>query len=235
MEDLIGRLRVELSERADPSLAISGKRFFKEPVTLCGVKTATVREISRRYYRHIRGHPRSTILDLCEMLWQSGCLEETFIACHWSYELRGEYATSDLQVFERWILNYVTNWAACDTLCNHTVGAFLEKYPTAVTSLHEWATSTNRWARRAAAVSLIIPARKGMFLQDVFTLADTLLRDDDDLVRKGYGWMLKAPSEAHQQDVFDFVIERRNVMPRTALRYAIEKMPRELRDEAMAR
>lgn len=96
-----------------------------------------------------------------------------------------------------------------------------------------WGRSQNRWKRRASAVSLIIPARKGKFLKEIFALADILLLDGDDLVQKGYGWMLKAASEAHQKEVFDYVISNKTTMPRTALRYAIEKMPKELKDEAM--
>jgi 3-methyladenine DNA glycosylase AlkD len=57
----------------------------------------------------------------------------------------------------------------------------------------------------------------------------------DDLVQKGYGWMLKAASEFDQKAVFDYVMSKKDVMPRTALRYAIEKMPQELRTEAMKR
>ncbi len=142
--------------------------------------------MSRKYHQEIRAYPKCAILDLCKMFWESGCLEEPFVACDWSFNLRDQFQTPDLHIFESWISNYVTNWASCDTLCNHTVGAYLEKYPGAVTSLHEWATSPNRWARRAAAVSLIIPARKGLLQQEVLTIADRLLIDDDDLVQKGY-------------------------------------------------
>jgi 3-methyladenine DNA glycosylase AlkD len=87
--------------------------------------------------------------------------------------------------------------------------------------------------KRAAAVSLIIPARHGKFLEDVFQLSDILLLDTDDLVQKGYGWLLKAASESHQKDVFAYVMKNRGCMPRTALRYAIEKMPAELKAKAM--
>lgn len=87
--------------------------------------------------------------------------------------------------------------------------------------------------RRASAVTLIIPARKGLFINDIFEIADILLADKDDLVQKGYGWMLKAASEAYMEKVFDFVIARKAIMPRTALRYAIEKMPAEMKAEAM--
>jgi 3-methyladenine DNA glycosylase AlkD len=87
--------------------------------------------------------------------------------------------------------------------------------------------------RRASAVSLIIPARKGKFLNDILEIADILLLDKDDLVQKGYGWMLKAASKSHQQEIFNFVIKNKSIMPRTSLRYAIEKMPKELKRKAM--
>jgi len=87
--------------------------------------------------------------------------------------------------------------------------------------------------RRASAVSLIIPARKGLFLDIIFEIANSLMLDKDDLVQKGYGWMLKAASESHQQEVFDFVMKKKSIMPRTSLRYAIEKMPEEMRKQAM--
>ena len=99
-------------------------------------------------------------------------------------------------------------------------------YPQYLSKLKEFAGSDNRWMRRASAVSLIIPARKGKFLNDILELADILLLDKDDMVQKGYGWMLKAASQAYQQEIFDYVISKKAVMPRTALRYAIEKMPK---------
>ena len=162
-------------------------------------------------------------------------MEEAFIACYWAYALRKKYEPSDFDVFETWVNKYVTNWAACDTLCNHTIGDFVEKYPEYISSLKKWALSENRWMRRASAVTLIIPARRGLFLEDIFEIADLLHDDTDDLVQKGYGWMLKSASQAHEKKVFDYVMSKKDTMPRTALRYAIEKMPAELRSMAMAK
>ena len=62
-----------------------------------------------------------------------------------------------------------------------------------------------------------------------------LLEDRDDMVQKGYGWMLKEASKKHQAEVFDYVMKQKARMPRTALRYAIEKMPVEMRRRAMER
>ncbi len=106
-------------------------------------------------------------------------------------------------------------------------------YPDFLMELKKFTKSKNRWMRRASAVSLIIPARKGIFLDTIFEISDNLLLDKDDLVQKGYGWMLKAASELHQQEVFDYVMEKKSIMPRTSLRYAIEKLPVEMRKQAM--
>lgn len=233
MSVLLNEIRTVLNKSSDPENRESGQRYFKEEVKLYGVKTAEVGKISRQYFKALKGLNKREIFSLCEELWKSGYMEESFIACDWAYNLNKEYEPDDFAVFENWVSLYVNNWASCDTLCNHTVGSFIEMYPKYLSSLKKWAKSENRWMRRASAVSLIIPARRGKFLDEIFSIADTLLLDKDDLVQKGYGWMLKAASQAHQNKVFDYVMSKKIKMPRTALRYAIEKMPAEMKNEAM--
>ena len=233
MEHVIQRLRSELQQNADEKKRESGERFFKEGIKLYGLTVPTVNRLARAYYKEIRQRSKQDVFALCEELWRSGYMEEALVACTWSHAVHKAYQPEDIEVFERWVSRYVTNWATCDTLCNHSVGDLLDMYPALVHVLKRWATSENRWMRRAAAVSLIIPAKRGRFLEDVFQIADILLLDTDDLVRKGYGWMLKEAAESHQQEVFDYVMRNKTVMPRTSLRYAIEKMPQELKARAM--
>ncbi len=235
MEHVIHKIQRELQENTDTKTQEISQSFFKEPIRSYGVKTAIVSKISKEFFKTIKHKTKSEIFDLCNKLWQSGYLEESFIACNWSYFVHKNYGPEDLTVFEEWINSYVSNWASCDTLCNHTIGEFVEMYPEHLAELKKWAQSSNRWMRRASAVSLIIPAKKGKFLNDIFEISDILLLDKDDLVQKGYGWMLKAASQSHQKEVFDYVIVKKAVMPRTALRYAIEKMPEELKTKAMER
>jgi len=233
MDNIIANIRSELSRYADEKTRISGERFFRESVKLYGLKAARTTSIGNEYYKKITGRNKLTVFSLCEELWKSGFMEEAGIACIWSYNVRKEYVPGDFRVFEKWVNKYVTNWAACDTLCNHTVGAFIEMYPSFLAELKNWALSHNLWARRASAVSLIVPARKGKFLEDILEIADILHSDREDMVQKGYGWMLKAASEAHLQEIYKYVISKKATMPRTSLRYAIEKMPPDLRAKAM--
>jgi len=235
LSSIIDQIRKTLKENADEKTREVSQRFFKEPLKCYGIKAATVHKISKDCFKLINHKPKQEVFDLCENLWQSGYLEESLIACNWSYFIRKKYEPEDFFIFERWISTYVNNWASCDTLCNHSVGAFIELYPTYLINLKEFASSENRWLRRASAVSLIIPAKKGKFLCDILEIADILLLDTDDLVQKGYGWMLKAASKNHQQAIFDYVMQNKALMPRTALRYAIEKMPKDLKRLAMKR
>lgn len=234
-EKLIGELRLALQRSADSKIRESSSRFFKkgEEALIYGVKTADVNNMAKEFCKRIKTYSKQDMLAICEELWKSQYLEEALIACTFTESLKKQFEPSDFKVFERWVNKYVNNWADCDTLCNHTIGTFIMMYPEYLNELKKWAKTPNRWAKRASAVTLIIPARKGLFLGDIFEIAEILISDKDDIVQKGYGWMLKAASESHQKEVFDYVISKRDVMPRTALRYAIEKMPKDLKAEAM--
>lgn len=233
MDNLIVQLRKELIKNSDSKTKLSSERFFKEDLKIHGLKSAVTNRIGRDFYNTLHKLTKEQVFALCDELWQSAYLEETLIACDWSYRMRKQFAKSDISQFEKWINLNINNWASCDTFCNHTVGEIIEMYPEHIVVLKKWATSSNRWMRRAAAVSLIVPARKGLFLTDIFEIATALLTDADDMVQKGYGWMLKVASHHHQKEVFDFVMQHKAQMPRTALRYAIEKMPVDLKKRAM--
>jgi len=233
--NVIETVRKTLKTEGCESARISGQRFFKEgqTVKLHGVQSAGVRKIAKTTFAEVKDLAKEELFVLCEPLWQSGYLEEASIACEWVYRTHKNFKPKDWTVFDRWIDTYITNWATCDIFCNHTVGTFLEMYPQYVKKLPVWAKSKNLWKRRASAVSLIIPARKGLFHEEIFELAEILLLDPEDMVQKGYGWMLKSAGDFDTQAVFQFVVKHKSVMPRTALRYAIEKMPKSLKEQAM--
>lgn len=233
MNSILKDLREVLESNIDPHTKATGQRFFREKISFYGIKTSVVSGIAKDFFSRVEGLGKKKIFQLCEELWRTGNMEESFIACHWSYRLKDAFEPGDFETFERWVNLYVNNWASCDTLCNHTVGAFVEMVPEALRELAGWAKSGNRWMRRAAVVALIIPARRGKFLKEIFEIADILLCDPDDLVQKGYGWMLKEAGRLHQDEVFEYVMKNKTKMPRTALRYAIEKMPPALQQEAM--
>ena len=235
MNNILAELRDELKGSTDPQTQKSFQRFFKEQVKFYGVKTEIVGKIAKKYWKQVMTLDKQAIFALCEDLYRSDYTEEAFVVSFWLPNYIECLSPSDLAIFKVWIEKYINNWAKCDGFCNHTVGDLIQKYPEAVGELKSWAKSEKRWIKRAAAVSLIVPAKKGCFLQEAFEICDLLLTDGDNMVQKGYGWLLKEESRNHQKEVYDYIIKNKNVMPRTALRYAIELMPKELKLEAMKR
>ncbi len=233
MSETIDKIRAELFLNSNEKTKQSTERYFKEGIKLYGIATPLINRMSKIHYKNIKERNKVNIFSLCTELWKSGYLEESIIACNWSYSVHEQYSSEDFNIFAEWVHSYVNNWASCDTLCNHTVGTFIEMYPEYLEQLKKWAKSEHRWVKRAAAVSLIVPAKKGKFLNEIFEIADILHSDNDDMIQKGYGWMLKAASQSHQQEVFDYMMLKKATMPRTSLRYAIEKMAPELKARIM--
>lgn len=235
MSDTLNKLKKELKSCTNQKGIKSSQRFFKDPIHTYGMKSNDIKVISKKYYDFIKKISKEDLCRLCENLFKSDMYEQFIIAANWIQKRSNEFTSKDIKLFEEWIDKYVNNWAKCDVFCNHSVGSLIEKYPKLIKYPKKWAKSKNLWMRRASAVSLITPAKKGLFLDDIFEICDTLLEDKEDMVRKGYGWLLKVTSQPHLKPVFDYVMKNKDKMPRTSLRYAIEKMPKDLKTKAMAR
>jgi 3-methyladenine DNA glycosylase AlkD len=231
---LVQEIRKELKKHVDPDYKKSIQRFFKEEIAAYGVRRPEVKKITAQYFQKIKHQPKEEVFRLCEELMASGKMEERGIAFDWAFRYRKQYVPADFKVFKSWLKKYVSNWAACDH-SSFILGAFIDRFPEFIPKIKDWSASQNRWFRRAAAVSFIPLLKEKKFLEDVFETADRLLLDKDDLVQKGYGWLLKEASNLYPDDVFQYVMKNKDRMPRTALRYAIEKMPPDWKKKAMAR
>jgi 3-methyladenine DNA glycosylase AlkD len=231
---LLARMRGELEEQADPVYRTRVADYLQQDTgRFMGVKIPIVRSISAQYFTEIRALGIDRVLELCEDLLATGVSELRTIAFDWGFRCRKQYEPRHFAVFERWLKVYVDGWGNCDDLCTHALGDFVLRFPQSLARVKEWTQAESRWLRRASAVTLIYGARRGKLLEQVFEVADVLLTDPDDMVQKGYGWMLKVASKTHQDEVYSYVMRKREVMPRTGLRYAIEKMPEHRRREAM--
>jgi 3-methyladenine DNA glycosylase AlkD len=233
VNDLLTRLRTDLAALADEETRLKHARFFKEAVRYYGVAQPRLQQLAREYWPEVSALRRPEAYRLFEDMLATDYSEPAFLVAAWLPRFKSQFQRKDLALFKRWIDRYLNNWAKVDSFCNHSLADFLERFPESVAEIASWTGSKNRWLQRAAAVSLILPARRGEFLDEAFAIAEALLESPDDMVQKGYGWLLKEASRLHQQEVFDFVVARKAVMPRTALRYAIELMPKELKAEAM--
>jgi 3-methyladenine DNA glycosylase AlkD len=235
---IVQEIRNELEKRSnleEKEKRIHWEKQYQERPKLYGIPSPTVRKISSKFFQKIKRETKKEIIQLCNDLLESGYSEERTIAFDWAFRLRKLYEESDFQLLETWLKKHVHSWGACDDLCTHALGALILQFPKFIQKTREWTRSKNRWTRRASAVSLIYSIRRKKHLRPVFEIADALLTDQDIMVQKGYGWMLKEASNKYPKEVFDYVMRNKKEMPRTALRYAIEKLSPEFRREAMKR
>ena len=222
---LFNQIQKELELNSDKEYRIHIQDYFKMDVSnYLGVRIPLVRKMADKYFKELKGLDIDIILKFCDHLLETKIYEHKVIAFHWSFKSKKQFQEKHFRVFERWLKKYVDDWSDCDDLCTHSLGCLVHKYPKLVTSVKKWSHSKSRWVKRASAVTLIYSVRKGECLNDVFEVATNLLIDEDDLVQKGYGWMLKEASKSYEQEVHEFVMSNKSKMPRTALRYSIEKM-----------
>lgn len=229
-------LQKELERNADKQFREKIRDYFKMDVSkYLGVRLPLVRKIANKHFKQISELDIDQVLQICDKLLESRIYEHKVIAFHWSFKCKKQFQSKHFKILEGWLKTYVDDWSDCDDLCTHSLGYLVFRYPQFLVNVKRWAPSKNRWMRRASAVTLIYSARKGTHLDKIFNTANILLLDKDDLVQKGYGWMLKEASKIFTEEVFEFVIKNKDRMPRTALRYAIEKMPDKYKKAAMQR
>jgi len=234
MSDIVKQVCDEITRQSTPENLMNYQRWFKEKLKdPVGLRGPVVHKISKQYFKIVKDESNKKILDYCEGLLESEKSNAHGIAFLWAEYISDRLSKSDFARLERWIKKYVCNWGACDTLCCGAMGKLVARFPELIPRIRKWTTSKNRWLRRGAAVSLIPSAHHGKQMKAIFAMADRLLTDNDDMVQKGYGWMLKVAADSDRDRVFKYVMKNKRQMPRTALRYAIEKMPKELKKEAM--
>ncbi len=235
--NLLKEVRQELKASAEEKYRRDNQKYFKEKISCYGVRTPIVRKIAKKYLKEIKHFDKKEVFALAEELFENEYNEEATIAIQWVGEFSKQFKKSDFRIFEKWLTKYIDNWGKDDDFCLHIIYLMIEKYPDLINKVKLWSFSKNMWLRRASAVSFITTI-SGFHttrhdLKDIFEIAETLFYDKEDLVQKGYGWMLKSASVHNQKEVFEFVMKHKSSMPRTALRYAIEKMPINLQKQAM--
>lgn len=243
---LLKKIRNDLKKEIDLKYKQGCQNFFVEKISCYGVRVPIVRKVALKYFKEeVVLLKKRDLLAVCEELLKSDYNEEATIAIQFLSLSLNQFNVADFKIFSQFLDKYINNWSKDDDFCTHVLGPLVGRYPHLISELKKWTKSKNMWVRRAAAVSFVSSDRANRgkpvgfvardYLSDVFEVAQLLMFDPEDLVQKGYGWMLKVAANFHQQEVFEFVLKYKDEMSRTALRYAIEKMPISLRKRAMAK
>lgn len=223
----------ELKVAASVRTARQAKFYFKpgEEVWVYGVDTPTQRRIAGGLFQRVRdGWEITEAVEFCDLMIRRREMEMKNVGIFILARYRKSFDKGLLRNVENWLANdCCANWAATDALCGEALGPLVRQYPALTTKLKTWTGKRNLWLRRASAVGIIHSARRGEQLDDAYAIAESLFKYPEDLIHKATGWMLREAGKPDPARLESFLLEHGPKIPRTTLRYAIERFPPERR------
>ena len=225
-------IRKDIRSFARPAHATDLAWFYKtgpgeygEGDLFLGVTVPKQRVIAKRYFQQLRLQDYSDLIKnpfhevrLTGLLALVYCYEKT----------KSETEQKKLVDFYLAHLDFVNNWDLVDSSCHQILGHFYWKKDKTI--FYKLADSGHLWRQRVAMISSFFWIKKGEF-SDALALAEKLKNHPHDLIHKAVGWMLREIGNRNFEVEFEFLKKHYQTMPRTALRYAIEKFPEELRQD----
>lgn len=227
--DVATRVQQRLEALARPRVAETARTFFKrgEGVTLYGVRAPQVRQLVRQVDREMgAGWGVAEATKCCDVLIRDRHLEAKFAGVFLLQRYRGDFGKPLLPVIRSWIARGLcANWAIIDALCGALLTPLVARFPETIPRVSRWRRSRNPWLRRAAAVTFVPLARKGEHLDVAYDVVQALFGDRDDLMHKACGWLLREAGRTDMRRLERFLLRHGPQIPRTTVRYAIERFP----------
>jgi 3-methyladenine DNA glycosylase AlkD len=218
-----------LRRGASARRAASARRYFKryETVAVFGVATPAVRRIAGDIARSRRNAwDVQAAIAFCDAMLRRPELEAKAVGLLVLGRWHGSYPRSLAGTARAWLAGGTcATWAAVDLLAPEVLKPLVERFPDLAATVAGWTSARSLWVRRAAAVTFVPFARHGRHLQLAYAVADRLLTDEHDLIHKATGWLLREAGKTDRGRLERFLRARGPRVPRTALRYAIERFP----------
>lgn len=202
------------------------QHFFKEVVKSRGWYTAELRKFALRFQRSIlRERGMDFLVQVANELFAGQILEERVMAVFLLEKQTSSFGDNEFQLFASW-LDRISSWADHDALAHYLLAPMVAAKPARCREVLRWAKSPNRWRRRAACVALIRGARERRFFAQIVRLSNHLLQnEEDDMVLKGLGWLLRETAKADAKRTVPYLTKIRKRAPRLVLRTACETLP----------
>jgi 3-methyladenine DNA glycosylase AlkD len=209
--------------------------FFKDEIKSHGWYTARLRSVAVRFRRRIRKEfGLDFLLRVADKLFAGRVLEEKVFAVFLLEKMTEEFDDAEFRLFESWLLR-ISSWADHDGLVHYLIAPMVASRPDRTARVFRWAKSPDRWHRRAACVALIQGTRRKMFFSEIRRLSDLLVSDEDDMVQKGLGWLLRETAKADAKRTVPYLMCIRKQAPRLVLRTACETLPPGVRNKILAK
>jgi 3-methyladenine DNA glycosylase AlkD len=228
------QIRRALKDGGSAEHATGVQWFFKDEIKSHGWYTADLRRAAVRFRREARKeHGLDFLVDVADHLFSGSVLEEKIVAVFLLEKLDGEFGDAQFKLLETW-LDRISSWADHDALVHDLIAPMIVSKPPRRKTVFRWAKSPDRWHRRAACVALIRGSRARMFFPEITKLSDFLLVDEDDMVQKGLGWLLRETAKFDAKRTVPYLMKIRRHAPRLVLRTACETLPPTVRKRILA-
>jgi 3-methyladenine DNA glycosylase AlkD len=209
--------------------------FFKEEIQSHGWYTAKLRAFSRQCRKQILAeYSLEFLVQVADRMFKGQVLEEKIFAVFLLEKLTGKLAEKHFVLLDSWV-DRISSWADHDGLAHYLIAPMIAADRTRVKHVFAWAKSRNRWRRRAACVALIQGHQQREFFRDTVRLSDMLLSDEDDMVQKGLGWLLRVTAKVCPKETVAYLMTIRGRAPRLVLRTACETLAPAQRKRVLAK
>ena len=230
---IAAQIRRALKRGGSAQHAQGVQRFFPEDIKSRGWYTADLRRSAVAFRRQIqKEHGLDFLLEVADQLFLGSVLEEKIAAIFLLEKLDAQFGDNEYQRFESW-LDRISSWTDHDALVHYCIAPMVARKPARLRTVFRWAKSADRWHRRAACVALIRGAREKMFFREIIQLADLLLADQDDMVQKGLGWLLRETAKHDAERTVAYLMKIRRRASRLVLRTACETLPATARKQVL--
>jgi 3-methyladenine DNA glycosylase AlkD len=215
-----------LRGHGDPQRARGVQQYFKNAIVALGIDTPTLRSYAAGVAQPLAASwALDDALELCDRLLQEPELEIRGVGILILGAFQREFRPGLTKVARRWLETRLDNWALVDSFCGTVLSPLLERHPTVERTLCQWSHAASLWVRRAAMVTLVPFARRGRQLELAYGLAQEHFGDPEDLMHKAVGWLLREAGKTDMARLRRYLEEHGPTIPRTTLRYAIERFP----------
>ena len=222
--EIAAQVRQALKSGGSSEHAAGVQWFFKDEIKSHGWYTADLRRAARRFRQQIRKEfGLDFLVNVADQLFSGTVLEEKIAAVFLLEKFDAEFGDREFKLFESW-LDRISSWADHDGLVHYLISPMVAAKPARVRNAFRWSKSPNRWRRRAACVALIRGARAKMFFPEITKLSNSLLADEDDMVQKGLGWLLRETAKFDAKRTVPYLMKIRKSAPRLVLRTACETL-----------
>ncbi len=212
----------------------SVQRFFKGEIQSYGWRTADLRRAAIQWRREIlRQSDLKFLFQVADNLFAGQVNEDKNVAVFLLENITDKFGDEEFGLLESW-LPRISNWSDHDALVHYLIAPMIVAKPGRVKKVFHWARSQNHWFRRAACVALIQGTRRKMFFLEIMKLSYLLLSDEDDMVQKGLGWLLRETAKADAKRTVPYLKRIRQRAPRLVLRTACETLPPSTRNKILA-